>query len=78
MNGARLNARLCDRAQFDLPGFCLDRLRAAGVERCEWIGRCTHADPDRFYSHRRGRQAGEADYGRLLSAIRLPDGRDAR
>ncbi|TVQ52017.1 MAG: peptidoglycan editing factor PgeF [Rhodobacteraceae bacterium] len=64
-----------DRALFDLPGFCLDRLRDAGVERCEWIGRCTHADPDRFYSHRRGRQAGAADYGRLLSAVRLPDRR---
>lgn len=67
-----------DRAQFDLPGFCLERLRAAGVGRCGWIGRCTHAEPESFFSHRRGRQAGEADYGRLLSAIRLPDDRRAR
>jgi YfiH family protein len=61
-----------DRAQFDLPGFVLDRLRAAGVERCGWIGRCTYADDALFFSHRRGVHRGEADYGRLLSAIRLP------
>jgi YfiH family protein len=61
-----------DRALFDLPGFVLDRLRAAGVGRCGWIGRCTYADDALFFSHRRGVHRGEADYGRLLSAIRLP------
>ncbi len=61
-----------DRLQFDLPGFVLARLRAAGIAEAEWIGRCTHADPDRFFSHRRSRQTGEPDYGRLLSAIRPP------
>jgi YfiH family protein len=61
-----------DRAQFDLPGFCLARLRAAGVGRAEWIGRCTFADPDRFFSYRRTNHAGEPDYGRQIAAIRLP------
>lgn len=61
-----------DRAQFDLPGFCLHRLRAAGLERVEWIGRCTLAEPDRFFSHRRMTHRGEVDYGRQISAIRLP------
>ena len=28
-------------------------------------------DPERFYSYRRTTHAGEADYGRLISAIRL-------
>lgn len=60
-----------DRVQFDLPGYGLARLRAAGVGRAEWIGQCTYADPARFYSFRRATHAGEADYGRLLSAIRL-------
>jgi YfiH family protein len=56
---------------FDLPSFGLYRLRAAGVGMAEWIGRCTYSDPDRFYSYRRTTHRGEADYGRLISAIRL-------
>jgi copper oxidase (laccase) domain-containing protein len=31
----------------------------------------TCAEPDHFYSNRRAFKAGEADYGRLLSAIVL-------
>lgn len=60
-----------DRLLFDLPGFVLARLRVAGVAEAGWIGACTHGDPDRFYSYRRSTQAGEPDYGRLISAIRL-------
>ena len=60
-----------DRVQFDLPAYGLARLRAAGVGQAEWVGACTYADPDRFYSYRRATHAAEADYGRLLSAIRL-------
>ena len=57
-----------DRAQFDLPGFVLAALREEGVAS-DWTGHCTHADPARFFSHRRARQEGAADYGRLISAI---------
>lgn len=60
-----------DRYMFDLPGFGLHRLRRAGVGAAEWTRHCTYADPDRFYSYRRTTHAGEADYGRLISAIRL-------
>lgn len=60
-----------DRYLFDLPGFGLYRLRTAGVGEAEWIRHCTYADADRFYSYRRSVHAGEADYGRLISAIRL-------
>jgi YfiH family protein len=60
-----------DRLRFDLPGFVLDRLRAAGVAEAGWIGRCTYSEPDRFFSYRRTTHAGEADYGRLISAIRI-------
>jgi YfiH family protein len=56
---------------FDLPAFVLGRLRAAGIERCGWIGRDTCADPDLFFSNRRAFRQGEPDYGRLLSAIML-------
>lgn len=56
---------------FDLPSFGLHRLREAGVGEAEWIGRCTYSDPGKFYSYRRATHRGEADYGRLISAIRL-------
>jgi len=60
-----------DRVQFDLPGYGLARLRAAGVGDAEWTGHCTYSDPARFFSYRRATHAGEADYGRLIAAIRL-------
>ncbi|MCC1491312.1 peptidoglycan editing factor PgeF [Cognatishimia sp. F0-27] len=59
-----------DRMMFDLPGYGLHRLREAGVT-AEWTRHCTYSDPDRFYSYRRATHAMEADYGRLISAIRL-------
>lgn len=58
-----------DHYQFDLPSFCLHRLRGAGVGEADWIGHCTYADPDRFYSYRRATHLREADYGRLISVI---------
>ena len=60
-----------DRAFFDLPGYCLWRLRAAGIAEAAWTGHCTYSDAGRFYSYRRACHAGEADYGRLVAAIRL-------
>lgn len=60
-----------DRALFDLPAYGLHRLRTAGVGHAEWTRHCTYRDPDRFYSYRRTTHAAEADYGRLISAIRL-------
>ncbi len=59
------------RLHFDLPGYLLHRLRAAGVGHAEWTRHCTYRDPGRFYSFRRTTHAGEADYGRLISVIRL-------
>ncbi|MEL6516493.1 MAG: peptidoglycan editing factor PgeF [Pseudomonadota bacterium] len=60
-----------DRMQFDLPAYGLARLRAAGVGVAEWTRHCTYSDPDRFYSFRRSVHQKEADYGRLISSIRL-------
>jgi YfiH family protein len=60
-----------DRMLFDLPSYGLHRLREAGVKQAEWTGHCTYRDPSRFYSFRRTTHAGEADYGRLISTIRL-------
>ncbi|MFT4151779.1 MAG: peptidoglycan editing factor PgeF [Paracoccaceae bacterium] len=59
-----------DRLLFDLPAFGLHRLRRAGVQ-AEWTRHCTYRDAERFYSFRRTTHLGEADYGRLISVIRL-------
>jgi YfiH family protein len=59
------------KPMFDLPGFGLHCLRRAGVGQAEWTGHCTYRDPERFYSFRRTTHLGEADYGRLISVIRL-------
>ncbi len=60
-----------DRLLFDLPGYGLSRLRAAGIADAEWTRHCTYAAPERFFSFRRTTHTGEADYGRLISVIRL-------
>ncbi len=58
-------------AQFDLPGFILARLDEAEIGEATALNLCTYADPERFYSYRRTTHRGEADYGRLISAIAL-------
>ena len=60
-----------DRAHFDLPAYGLQKLTEAGVGNSEWIKQCTYADEDRFFSFRRATHKKEADYGRLISSIRL-------
>ena len=60
-----------DRMLFNLPGYGLWRLREAGVGHAEWTQHCTFSDASRFFSYRRTTHAQEADYGRLLSVIRL-------
>lgn len=59
------------RYLFDLPGYGLMRLRAAGIGSAEWTHHCTYSDEARFYSYRRATHRAEADYGRLISVIRL-------
>jgi hypothetical protein len=58
--------------QFDLEGFVLARLAAAGVTRVEALGLDTYSDPDRFFSYRRATHRGEPTYGRQISLIALP------
>lgn len=60
-----------DRMHFDLPGYGLSRLRSADIASAEWTRHCTYADPERFFSYRRATHSKEADYGRLIAAIRL-------
>lgn len=58
--------------QFDLEGYVVARLRAAGIAAIEPLGLDTYADPARFFSFRRATHRGEPDYGRQISLIGLP------
>lgn len=60
-----------DRYHFDLTGYGLAQLRAAGVAEATWTQHCTYNDPERFFSYRRSVHRKEADYGRLIAAIKL-------
>jgi polyphenol oxidase len=62
---------LGDRSQFDLKRFCAARLRAAGVGAIDVLPHDTCALSADFFSNRRRNIAGEPDYGRNLSAIRI-------
>ncbi len=56
---------------FNLPRFVLDRLRDADVD-ADWLGECTYANPDLYYSYRYSQHNSLPDYGRLLSTIMIP------
>lgn len=58
-------------SMFDLPAYIVSRLEAAGIGSAGSLGHCTYSDEARFFSYRRATHRGEADYGRLLSAIVL-------
>lgn len=60
-----------DHALFDLAGYIIARLAAAGILTIEDLGDCTYARPEMFFSYRRSIHRGEADYGRHISAIAL-------
>ena len=61
-----------DHHQFDLEGYVVARLAAAGVRTVEAMGLDTYSQPDRFFSFRRATHAGEPNYGRQMSVIGLP------
>jgi YfiH family protein len=61
------------KPHFDLPRYVVHRLLAGGIGEVEALHLDTYADADRFFSYRRATHRGEADYGRQLSAIALPD-----
>ena len=60
------------RPHFDLEGYVVHRLIAAGIGEVEALNLDTYADEERFFSYRRATHRGEADYGRQLSAIAIP------
>jgi hypothetical protein len=66
--------RTPEKRRFDLAAFGRWRLAEKGVARLSDLEACTLEDPERWFSYRASRRAGEPDYGRNLSAIVLPRG----
>lgn len=60
------------KPKFDLEGYVVHRLLAAGIGEVEALGLDTYSDAERFFSFRRSTHRGEGDYGRQLSAIAIP------
>jgi YfiH family protein len=71
-NGRFFIAGAAGKPHFDLEGYVVHRLIAAGIEEVEALNLDTYSDPDRFFSFRRATHRAEADYGRQLSAIAIP------
>lgn len=61
-----------DRWQFDLPGYCVARLRAAGIGYIEDAAEDTLANEARFFSHRRRTLSGGGPIGHQISVIVAP------
>ncbi len=61
-----------DRWQFDLAGYCAQRLRTAGIASSEVTGVDTLAEETRFFSHRRRTLAGGGPIGHQISVIVAP------
>ena len=57
--------------QFDLAGYCAERLRGAGVGRVEVLGADTLAREEDFFSHRRRTLAGGGPIGHQISVIAM-------
>lgn len=58
--------------QFDLPGYCAARIRAADIAEIDVTGFDTLAEEARFFSHRRRTLAGGGPIGHQISIIALP------
>jgi copper oxidase (laccase) domain-containing protein len=59
------------KPHFDLQGYALHRLIAAGIGEVELVRLDTCAEPDRFFSYRRATKLGEPSYGRQISMIAI-------
>ncbi|WP_221792106.1 peptidoglycan editing factor PgeF [Aquisediminimonas sediminicola] len=66
------DARRKGHLMFDIAGYVLARLAAAGIRKAEWVGIDTCADEQGYFSYRRSTLRGEPGYGRQMSVIGLP------
>lgn len=60
-----------DKYYFDLKSYCATKLKQCGISNIDILPNDTFAEDKDFFSNRRRNKAGEADFGRNLSAIML-------
>lgn len=60
-----------DKLFFDLPGYCLHRLKRTGLKNISWVGADTMTAEGEYFSHRRTTLAGETRRGLQMSVISL-------
>lgn len=72
LNADHFAAGRAGHHQFDLQGYVLARLNAAGLARAQGLGLDTYSAPQKFYSFRRATHRAESSYGRQISLIALP------
>lgn len=60
-----------NHSMFDLPAYLAARLRRFNLAKVIDMAHCTYADELRFFSYRRATHRGEAQYGRLISAVAI-------
>ena len=58
-----------DHVHFNLPRYCLNRLKNAGIVHSQVVGPCTFSNESHFFSYRRSVHRKDPDYGRQISAI---------
>ena len=59
------------KPHFDLPAYCREALKRAGLRYIDSSELCTCENESLFFSYRRSVHRGEGDYGRQISAIVL-------
>jgi YfiH family protein len=59
------------KPHFDLPAYCREALKRAGLRHIDSLEHCTCENESLFFSYRRSVHRGEGDYGRQISAIVL-------
>ncbi len=60
-----------EKYYFDLPQYCINKIKNTGIKEIDNIGKCTYENGDEFYSYRRSVHRDEIDYGRQPNAITI-------
>tara|TARA_B100000941_G_scaffold41020_2_gene24843 strand:- start:410 stop:1174 length:765 start_codon:yes stop_codon:yes gene_type:complete len=56
---------------FDLPQYCINKIKNSGVREIDNIKKCTYENSNEFFSFRRSLHLKEMDYGRQANAITI-------
>ena len=56
---------------FDLPRYCINKIKNCGVREIGNIKKCTYENSNEFFSFRRSLHLKEMDYGRQANAITI-------